>query len=108
MIDILDKKGNPLGMQHDYEYRGSGREKNRDAPMFRANVTWILFAVLFALAGIVSIVKYIEGNSGGTLGSLVLISLFTFGLAALFVWLMISGNRRHKHLLERIGHNKYR
>lgn len=104
MIDILDKKGNPLGLEYDYEYRGANRETNRDAPMKRANATWLFFAALFAFAGVLMIVKSLNGTGGASVGGVLFVSLFSFGFAALFVCLMITGIRKHKELLERIGH----
>lgn len=102
MIDILDKKGRPLGLDHDYEYRGAMREANRDAPMRRAAIIWILFAALFATAGVIMIAGFISGR-GESAGAVIFTLLFSFGFAALFLSLIYNGKRKHRQLLERIG-----
>lgn len=102
MINILDKKGNPLGLPYDYEYRGVNRESNRDAPMKRTNALCIVFAILFALPGLIVIVKGFNGTDSESIGGVLFALLFSFGLSVLFIWFMIAGNRKHKQLLERI------
>jgi len=95
MIHILDEKGKPMGLDHDYEYRGAKRERNRNAPWIKALIMWGTFAVLFGIGGIALI---IDGSAGAGIVSL--------AAAGLFIWIMKNGANRHQRLLEAIGHDK--
>lgn len=104
MIKVTDYNGKPLGLDHDYEYRGASREKHRNAPWIRGLLVWAIFVALFLLAGIFALVKYFAEPTDGTFGETLFVTLFCFGLSGLFLWLMHYGYKRHQTLLEAIGH----
>lgn len=104
MIKVTDYNGKPLGLDHDYEYRGASREKNRNAPWIRGLILWAIFVALFLIAGIFALVKYIAGTTDNTFGETLFVTLFCFGISGLFLWLMYYGYKRHQTLLRAIGH----
>ncbi|GEM_PF-3423661 len=106
MIKVTDYYGKPLGLDHDYEYRGSRREKNRNAPWIRGLIVWGIFLALFLLAGIFVLVDYFSGNMDGNFGETLFLTLFCFGSSGLFLWMMYNGYKRHQTLLKAIGHIK--
>lgn len=106
MIKVTDYSGKPLGLDHDYEYRGSGRERNRNAPWIRGLILWGVFVVLFLIGGIFALASYFTDPGDSTFGETLFVTLFCFGLSGLFLWLMYYGYKRHQRLLEAIGHIK--
>ncbi len=103
MINIKDKKGRPIGLEHDYEYRGMNRERNRNAPWYRAIALWLIFAALFTLGGLVSLVKYFNGTTDSTFGEVLFITLICLGIALFCLWFIRIGYRKHQQLLRAIG-----
>lgn len=106
MINIKDPKGNPDGLDHDYEYRGSKRERVRNAPWYRGLAVWIVFAGLFLYAGLAVIIKQLNGADNDSWGATLLVAAFCWAIAGLFIGLMLYGRRRHQRLLNTIGKGK--
>lgn len=103
MINIKDSKGNPDGLDHDYEYRGSSREKIRNAPWYRGLAVWMVFVVLFIYGGLAVIVKQMNETDNGSWYATLLVAIFCWAVAGLFIGLILYGRRRHRRLLDTIG-----
>lgn len=106
MINLQDEKGKPLGLDYDYEYRGARYEGNRDAPLTRTKIVWMIFAIIFSVMGLIIIFDYLKGTADTSLGGVVFLSVFCFGVTVLFLWLMRSQTRKHKDLLDVIKQQK--
>lgn len=97
MINITDEKGNPLGLDYDYEYRGTRRERYRNWPYYKSMVIWLIFFAVFVLAGIVLLIKEPSAEN-------IPAALLTFALSGIFLWLLLNSRKKHRRLLRAIHH----
>jgi len=106
MMQTLDNKGKPIGLDYDYEYRGRKREAFRDAPLLRSKITFYTLAGILFLGGVFVMVQYFLGKSNGTLTECITIFFFMTAIAALLCYVFRMSSNKHYHLLKLIREHK--
>ena len=98
MINLLDKKGRPLGRPYDYEYYGRKREKKRAGQIGRTKIISGLVALLLFGLGLWLAVK--DPNPKNAPEETIFVVLGLWAFAAAVLWLGFYSRKKYRQLCE--------